>query len=95
MSRIGKQPVQVPTGVTVNVTDSVFSARSSKGELTVPIPAGIAVSVDGSTVNVSPASDDKNVKPLWGLTRALINNAVVGLSEGWTKVMELDRYDLD
>ena len=89
VSRIGKQPVRVPKGITVAVTDDVFSAKSSKGELTVPIPAGISVTVDGDVVTVGPASNDKDVKALWGLTRALINNAIVGLSEGWTKVMEL------
>jgi large subunit ribosomal protein L6 len=89
VSRIGKQPIQVPKGVTVNVTDNVFSAKGSKGEMNVPCPMGIAVSVDGATVTVSPVTNDRNASALWGLTRALINNAVHGVSEGWTKVLEL------
>jgi large subunit ribosomal protein L6 len=89
VSRIGKRPIQVPKGVTVNVTDNVFSAKSSKGELNVPCPKGIAVSVDGATVTVSPVTKDRNASALWGLTRALVNNAINGVNEGWTKVLEL------
>ncbi|MBD3166717.1 50S ribosomal protein L6 [bacterium] len=89
MSRIGKQPIQVPKGVTVNVAGNVFSAKSSKGELKVPFSQRMTVTVDGDTVSVATDGTDKDTKALWGLTRALINNAVVGVNEGWSKVLEL------
>jgi large subunit ribosomal protein L6 len=89
VSRIGKQPIQVPKDVTVGVKDNVFSAKSAKGEIKVPFSRDMDVVVDGSTVTVTPKTNMRNTPAVWGLTRALINNAVLGVSKGWTKVLEL------
>ncbi|MFC1512067.1 50S ribosomal protein L6 [Candidatus Latescibacterota bacterium] len=89
MSRIGKMLIQIPDGVTVGVKDNMFSAKSAKGELRVPFSRDMKVVVDGSTVTVSPKTSARNTAAIWGLTRALINNAVLGVSKGWTKVLEL------
>jgi large subunit ribosomal protein L6 len=89
VSRVGKRPIQVPKGVTVGLDGNVFTAKSSKGELKIPFPRGMHVAIDGDTVTVTPATEDRNAGALWGLTRMLVNNAVVGVSTGWTKVLEV------
>ena len=89
MSRIGKQPIQIPDGVTVNVTGNIVTVKSSKGELKVPFLESVNVAVDGSTIKVSVDSDTKKINALWGLTRALLNNAVTGVHTEWTKVLEI------
>ena len=89
MSRIGKQPIQIPDGVTVNVTDRVLTAKSSKGEVKVPFSENIKVTVDGSIITIAPVSEGKKISALWGLTRALIYNAVTGVHTEWTKDLEI------
>jgi large subunit ribosomal protein L6 len=69
--------------------DRVFIAKSSKGELKVQIPQDIAVEIDGSTITVKPEKDDVKLSAFWGLARALVNNAVVGLDKGWEKTLEI------
>lgn len=89
MSRVGKQPIDVPAGVAVSLDGYLFTAKSPKGEMLVPVPQTMNVVIDGSTITVTPAVDQKDTGALWGLTRVLISNAVVGLSKGWTKVLEV------
>ncbi len=89
MSRIGKQPITVPDGISVSYKDNVFTAKSSKGQLQVPVSKKINVIVDGSTVTVAPAVKEKKIGALWGLIRALLSNAVIGVHSGWEKVLEL------
>lgn len=89
MSRIGRQPITIPDGVSVSVKDRVFTAKSSKGELHVPIPEKMNVTIDGSIVTVALASEEKNINAIWGLIRALLNNAVIGVNTGWGKVLEV------
>ncbi|WP_234123246.1 50S ribosomal protein L6 [Clostridium hydrogenum] len=90
MSRIGKQPVVVPSGVTISVTpDNVVTVKGSKGELTKAMHKDIKITVEDNQVVVTRPSDDKNHRALHGLTRALINNMVVGVTEGYTKTLEL------
>jgi len=89
VSRIGKQPIKIPDGVTVNVKGHVFTAKSSKGELKVPFSESIKVTVDGQKIVVAPASENSKVSALWGLTRALIFNAVRGVHKEWTKDLEI------
>ncbi|MCE5250595.1 50S ribosomal protein L6 [bacterium] len=91
MSRIGKQPIKVPDGVTVNITGQMFTAKSSKGELKVPFSEAVEVKVseDRKTVTVAPVSKTDKNSALWGLTRALISNAVKGLHKQWTKELEI------
>ena len=89
MSRVGKQPIEVPNGVSVSVSGQVFSAKSSKGQLQVPFSEKMKVSIEGSVVTVTPLMEERGISAFWGLTRALVNNAVVGVDKGWEKILEV------
>ena len=89
MSRIGKHPISIPAGVTVSVKDGVVTVKGAKGELTQSVDARIEVAVEDAQVVVRRSSDDRQERSLHGLYRALINNMVVGVSEGFTKTLEL------
>jgi len=90
MSRIGNLPVSLPSGVTVDVTDdNTVNLKGPLGELSVNVDKEIKVEVEDNAVNVKRPSESKKHKSLHGLYRALINNAVVGVSEGYTKQLEL------
>ena len=89
MSRIGKRPVPVPNGVTVNITGNAISVKGPKGELTHRLPGGITVDKADNTLNVKRASDETNHKSLHGLTRSLINNMMEGVTKGYQKQLEI------
>ena len=89
MSRIGKLPVSIPAGVTVTVKDGVVTVKGAKGELSQAVDARIAVAVEEGQVVVSRQSDERQERSLHGLYRALIHNMVVGVSEGFSKTLEL------
>ncbi|WMI67992.1 50S ribosomal protein L6 [Mangrovimonas sp. YM274] len=88
MSRIGKNPVAIPGGVTVEVKDNVITVKGKLGELTQEF-SGVEIKVEEGNVLVERASDKKDVRAKHGLYRALINNMIKGVSEGWTKELEL------
>ena len=91
MSRIGKMPVNLPAGVTVNVSnDNTVTVKGPKGELAKQINKIITVKVDGNTVYVTRPDDEKESKALHGLYRTLINNMVVGVSTGFSKALEIN-----
>ncbi len=89
MSRVGKQPINIPDGVTATVKGRVFTVKSSGGELTVPFPDKMKVKIDGSVITVTPRVKEKQISAIWGLTRALIQNAVTGVNKGWHKELEV------
>jgi large subunit ribosomal protein L6 len=90
MSRIGKLPVALPKGVTVTVSDTnLVNVKGPLGELSQEVNKDIKVEVVGNEVIVSRPSESKNHKSLHGLYRALINNMVIGVSEGYKKELEL------
>jgi large subunit ribosomal protein L6 len=89
MSRIGKQPVPVPSGVKVAISGAAVKVSGSKGELSWSLPQGITAKEENGTVVVERADDEKESKALHGLTRALLANMVVGVSEGYRKELEL------
>jgi large subunit ribosomal protein L6 len=89
MSRIGRLPVPVPSGVDVKLDNGVFRAKGKLGELAVNVPRDIGVEISGNEVNVTRPTDQKNHRSLHGLTRTLINSAVVGVSEGFQKNLEI------
>ena len=89
MSRIGKHPISIPAGVTVSVKDGVVTVKGAKGELTQNVDARISVAVEGDQVRVSRSSDERQERSLHGLYRALIQNMVTGVSEGFSKTLEL------
>ena len=90
MSRIGKLPVNLPKGVTVNISDTnVVSVKGPLGELTQAVDKDLKVEVVENEIILSRPSESKNHKSLHGLYRALIHNMVVGVSEGYKKELEL------
>jgi len=89
MSRIGKSPVPVVSGVEVNISGPSVEVRGPKGTLSHEMPEGITANVDEGVVNVARSDDHRESKALHGLTRALINNMVVGVSEGYRKDLEI------
>lgn len=89
MSRIGKHPISIPAGVTVSVKDGVVTVKGAKGELTQNVDARISVAVEGDQVLVSRSSDERQERSLHGLYRALIQNMVTGVSEGFSETLEL------
>ena len=89
MSRIGKSPVPVASGVEVNISGTSVEVRGPKGTLSHEMPEGITANVDEGVVNVARSDDLRESKALHGLTRALINNMVVGVSEGYRKDLEI------
>ena len=90
MSRIGRLPVAIPAGVTVEVAaNNVVTVTGPKGTLVKELPVEMEIKVEGEEVVVTRPSDLKKMKSLHGLTRTLINNMVVGVSAGYTKVLEL------
>ena len=89
MSRIGKLPIAIPAGVTVTLKDDVVTVKGPKGELSQYVNPLITVAVEGNEVIVSRSSDEKQERAFHGLYRALINNMIVGVSEGYKKELEL------
>lgn len=89
MSKIGKLPIKIPKGVTVRVTDSHVDASGPKGKLTQAIHKDITVKVDEGLIAVTRPTDLKPHRALHGLTRALIQNMVVGVSEGYRIELEM------
>ncbi len=89
MSRIGKLPISVPSGVTVSYKDNVVTVKGPKGELSQAINPSISVDVKDGQISFTRPSDEPNVRALHGLYRALVNNMVVGVSEGYKKELEL------
>ncbi|HYD92538.1 MAG TPA: 50S ribosomal protein L6 [Flavobacterium sp.] len=88
MSRIGKNPITIPAGVTVEVNGNVVTVKGKKGQLTQDF-SDVTVKVEDGQVLVERSSDQKNERSKHGLYRALINNMVVGVAEGFTKELEL------
>ncbi|HDK7165371.1 TPA: 50S ribosomal protein L6 [Clostridium botulinum] len=90
MSRVGKLPVAIPNGVTVTVTpDNVVTVKGPKGELVKAMSNKINIAVEDNSVVVTRDNDHKDVRALHGLARALINNMVTGVNEGYVKTLEL------
>ena len=89
MSRIGKAPIAIPAGVTVQVKGNTVTVKGPKGELSQEINPAITVKEENGHIEVSRPNDERENRAMHGLYRALINNMVVGVSEGYKKEMEL------
>ena len=90
MSRIGKAPIAVPSGVTITIKDgNTVTVKGPKGELTRTVPAAMALTQENGQVSVTRPSDEPGHKSLHGLTRTLIANMVEGVTKGFTKQLEL------
>lgn len=89
MSRIGKLPITVPSGVTLNVANGVVSVKGPKGELSQEINPAITISIENGEVTLTRANDEKQNRAMHGLYRSLINNMIIGVSQGYTIEQEL------
>ena len=89
MSRIGKLPISVPAGVTISVKDTLVTVKGPKGVLTQEINPNVVVTVEDGICHVTRQNDEKQSRSFHGLYRSLINNMVIGVSEGYKKTMEL------
>ncbi len=89
MSRIGNSPVPVPSGVEISVSGSDVTVKGSKGTLSHTLPDVISLEIEDGQVLLNRVSDDRQVKALHGLNRSLINNMVIGVSEGFRKDLEI------
>lgn len=89
MSRIGKQSIAIPAGIEVSVSGSQIIVKGPKGELKYTLTPSVAVQIEGGKVMVSRKADDNDSRSLHGLTGALINNMIVGVSKGFEKRMQI------
>ncbi len=89
MSRIGQSPIKCPDNVKINKKDNSLSASGPKGELEVLVSKNIEIEINEGLIKLANKDDTKKGKANWGTTRALINNMVKGVSEGFTKKMEI------
>ena len=90
MSRIGKLPIDVPAGVTITVDSDVLTVKGPKGELTVPHLSDVTVTVEGTVARVARNNDERIAKAQHGLQRALLFNAVEGVTKGYEKKLEVN-----
>ena len=89
MSRIGRMPIAIPAGVTVEVNGNVVTAKGPKGELTKAMHPDMHIEVNGAEVVVTRPSENKLHKSLHGLTRTLVNNMIIGVNEGYKKELDV------
>lgn len=88
MSKIGKKLIEIPAGVSVKAEEGRIYAKGPKGELVRPIVGGINVIVEGNQVRLSPKDDNRETVSKWGLQRALVANMLIGVTNGFEKVLE-------
>ncbi|MBV1916894.1 MAG: 50S ribosomal protein L6 [Sphingomonadaceae bacterium] len=89
MSRIGKKPVAIPSGVTADIADGTLSVKGPKGTLSIGLSKYVTFKVDGDSIAVLPASDAKDARGHWGMQRTLVANLIEGVTEGYSKVLEI------
>lgn len=90
MSRIGRLPVVIPAGVQVNVDGTTVHVKGPNGEMKHEFSPAVSVELEGTTLTVKRSSEEPTVRALHGMTRALIQNMVTGVSQGFTKVLEIE-----
>lgn len=90
MSRIGGSPITVPDGVSVAIENTQLTAKGSKGELVVELSNDVDVAVAENVVTITPKGKDKQSRAIWGTVRSNINNAVIGVSTGFTRKLEIN-----
>lgn len=89
MSRIGKKPVAIPAGVSANIADGVLSVKGPKGTLTLSLADEISYELADGTIKVTPANDTKRARAFWGMQRTLVSNLITGVTEGYTKTLQI------
>ena len=89
MSRIGKKPVPIPSGVTANVEGQTVKVKGPKGALQVVLPDDVEVTMDAGTVKVDPRNETKRARAMWGTSRTLVSNLVTGVTKGFERKLEI------
>ncbi len=89
MSRIGKQPVVLPAGLSARLADGVVTLKGPKGELALKLPETVALAVDGATLTVTRKGEDKQSRADHGTIRALLQNMLVGIKDGYSRELEI------
>jgi large subunit ribosomal protein L6 len=89
MSRIGKKPIAIPKGVTVKADDTGVEVKGPKGQMKQPLPPGVIAAVEDGTIITRKTSDDSGLDKFHGLARSLVNNAVLGVTEGWKRELDI------
>jgi large subunit ribosomal protein L6 len=89
MSRVGKNPVTVPDGIEVQIVDQLVRAKGKLGELAVTLPREVAISQEDNLIWVKPREESKRADSIWGTSQALLTNLVTGVSEGFSKTLDI------
>jgi large subunit ribosomal protein L6 len=90
MSRVGKKPVPVPSGVTATVDGQMVKVKGTKGELSFVVPEEVSVALEDGAVSVNPRDESKSARAKWGMSRAQVSNLVEGVSKGFEKRLEIN-----
>jgi large subunit ribosomal protein L6 len=89
MSRIGKKPVPIPAGVTATIEGGQLSVKGPKGTLTLQLADEVNYAVEDGAISVQPANDTKRARSFWGMQRTMVQNLVTGVTEGFTKTLNI------
>lgn len=90
MSRVGKKPVTVPSGVTATIDGQTVKVKGTKGELSFVVPEQVSVVLENGAVNVNPRSESKVARAMWGMSRAQVASLVEGVTKGFEKKLEIN-----
>ncbi|GER08662.1 50S ribosomal protein L6 [Iodidimonas muriae] len=89
MSRIGKKPIEIPSGVTVSLDGAAVSVKGPKGELAANLVSEVSVSMEDNLISVVPVDQSKRARSMWGMQRTLVSNLIEGVSKGFEKKLEI------
>ena len=90
MSRVGSKEIMIPDTVKVDMQDGIFMAEGPMGKLESPLNEDIEINIEENIIKMKPKSDNKSLLPFWGLQRNIVNNIIVGVSEGFSKKLEMN-----
>jgi large subunit ribosomal protein L6 len=90
MSRVGKRPVSVPSGVTANIEGQTVKMKGPKGALQYVVPDDVSVTMDKGSIKLDPRNDSKRARALWGTARVLVSNLATGVTKGFEKKLEIN-----
>ena len=89
MSRIGKKPIEVPSGVTLTLNGQAVTVKGAKGEMSFTVPDNVTLKFEDNTLTLIPAEGDKTASAMWGMSRTMVSNLIEGVTNGFKKELEL------
>jgi large subunit ribosomal protein L6 len=89
MSRVGKKPVAIPSGVTANIAGQTINVKGPKGALELMLPEDVTATLESGAVQINPREDSKRARAMWGMSRALLANIVTGVTKGFEKKLDI------